>query len=693
MHYTFANYMHNDILKYNFHNSEWMSGLYMTYDNIINMNPQEQIKNISLSPDILFSSSIKKISGMSSNYSVKMHEQPYFLDFFKANLLHEIYISTTNHEIKQAIIHQGYDAVIFSLFVHDKIEFDESVFNLVQERNYFLLNLLRYEKENGEKPYDKINQYLEYYKEDDFLNYFLHNCEELNNVDFTNICDISSFFDKCKHYHFETDLPDKRSNLQRLMSSRKHRVAIKENLFDYLKYEKQFNSKYKNINFTKISFAENLHHRIQSCIFESEMKKLSREMDRLFTKSQKNIFFKNPSLYSYLFSLYTDETKKQKNKIDKVLRIFSVFPELSDEYLQHYCEEKIKQLYDRDAHQVTLIRKLFEHINIDQLEDQYKVELVKNSFKNNNLGLLKLTNQKIPFIKYTSPDILNEKFFEGNYILNNTWNFLLKEENSEIFNHLFIDESKKNKNKEDILLERVVDNKNENIDFLFMLNNNNAEWFRSNKDKIITKIDVLFKETSANRYSKLFHKHKGFYFLNNEQINPLWSDINLLTEEKCIALLNSNFDEQNIELLYIFNPSFFERDNILLFTNSKFASKNFLALNKMILLYCKKTLDSTVLAKFIDLINDYNGNNAYSELFAISKLWLREISTMRPDDKEILQNEIANLEEKNKSNSPHLIARVQELKDYRFKIFIHFEKILLNPVIERENTLIKRKRM
>lgn len=104
-------------------------------------------------------------------------------------------------------------------------------------------------------------------------------------------------------------------------------------------------------------------------------------------------------------------------------------------------------------------------------------------------------------------------------------------------------------------------------------------------------------------------------------------------------------------------------------------------------------MDSTVLAKFIDLINDYNGNNAYSELFAISKLWLREISRMRPDDNEILQNEIANLEDKNKLNSPHLIARMQELKDYRFKIFIHFEKILLNPAIERENTLIKRKRM
>lgn len=693
MHYTFANYMHNDILKYNFHNSEWMSALYMTYDNIINMNPQEQIKKIWLSPDILFSSSIKKISDMSSDYSVKMHEQPYFLDFLKANLLHEIYISTNNHEIKQAIIHQGYDAVIFSLFLHDKIKMDESVFNLVEKRNYFLLNLLTYEKGNEDKSYDKINQYLEYYKEDDFLNYFLHNCEELNNVDFTNICDISNFFDKCTHYHFETDLPDKRNNLQRIMSSKKHRVATKVKLLDYLKYEKEFSRKYQNIDFKKISFAENLHHRIQTCIFESEMKKLSREMDRLFTKKQKNIFFKNPSLYSYLFSLYTDETKKQKNKIDKVLRIFFVFPELGNEYLQHYCEEKIKQLYDKNGHQVILIRKLFEHINIDKLEVQYKIELVKNSFKNNNSGLLNLTNQKIPFIKYISPDILNEKFFEGNYILNNTWNFLLQEENFEIFNHLFIDESNKNKNKEYTLLERVVDNKNENIDFLFMLNNNNAEWFTSNKDKVINKIDILFKKTSSNSYSKLFHKNKGFYFLNNEQINPLWADVNLLTEKKCIDLLNSNFNEQNIELLYIFNPSFFKKENILLFTNSKFASKNFLALNKMVLLYCKKTLDSTVFAKFIDLIDDYNGNNAYSELFAISKLWLREISKMRPNDKGILKNEITNLEKKDKSNSSSLISRIQELKDYRFKIFSHFEKVLLNPAIEKGNTAFKRKRM
>lgn len=693
MHYTFANYMHNDILKYNFHNSEWMSALYMTYDNIINMSHQEQIKNISLSPDILFSSSVKKISDMSSNYSVKMHEQPYFLDFLKANLLHEIYISTNDHEIKQAIIHQGYDAVIFSLFLHDKIEMDESLFNLVQKRNFFLLNLLMYEKGNDDKSYDKINQYLEYYKEDDFLNYFLYNCEQLNNVDFTNTCDISSFFEKCQHYHFGTELPDKRSNLQRLMNSRKSRIVTKVKLLDYLKHEKEFGRKYQNIDFKKISFAENLHHRIQSSIFVSEMKKLSKDMDSLFTKKQKNVFFKNPSLYSYLFSLYTDETKKQKNKIDKVLRIFSVFPELNNEYLQHYCEDKIKQLYEKNAHQVTLIRKLFENINLDQLDDQYKVELVKQSFKSNNAGLLKLTNQKIPFVKYASPDILNEKFFEGNYILNNTWDFLLKEENFKIFNHLFINESNKNKNKEDIILERVMNNTNENIDFLFMLNNDNAQWFRLNKDTVINKIDILFKKTSSNSYSKIFHKNKGFYFLNNEKINPLWADINLLTEEKCIDLLSSNFNEQNVELLYIFNPSFFEKENILLFTNSKFASKNFLALNKMVLLYCKKTLDSTIFAKFIDLINDYDGNNAYSELFAISKLWLREISKMRPNDKGILQGEITNLEKKDKLNSSSLISRVQELKDYRFKIFVHFEKIVLNPLIETGNSSLKKKRM
>lgn len=684
MNISFSHFINNDIRLGNLHDSGWLAAIYKKYNFISLLDDDSKIKEIYLSPHDFFYNDLKNDNSINKSDKEKLLQLPHLLEFSKTVILYELFLNTNSENIKNNILNNESDMVVFSAFLNNKITLNNTIFNKIKHKNHFLFNLLK----NNES--DKTKEFLNFYTEEDYVYYFLQDTEK----QFKKICDIHGFMNKCESDYFNDEKSEKKSHLYRLLNSSSNISKNLHNpkLLDFITDNKDLYDKYRTFNYKKIIFSSQIHERYKRIIFKNELNKLSKDLNSYLSKEEILAFFNSESFYNDLFFLDTWDAKKENIKIKKTLFTFDLFEEVKNKYLQHYCIEKISKFYDYSNKNIKSLKLLFNYTDLNLIDDKTKQKFILNSLMSNNKGKIELTNKYIPFHQYIDRAFIEKNVINNNSFLYNTYYFLLKEKN--ILN--MFSETKLFNNDEKTLLTLILNGTSNKLNILFLLTERNKDLVLKRKDSILADLNNFLKKTDLRNSPNdtLITKNSGYYFLKNENISKEWNNIQFINDEESYKFLKNNWSEKTIELVRVLNYRFFSnKENLINLMNKDFIKKDIICLTKINLFYFLDSKDTSLINQQNLLIQEYSHTDKYSKLISAYNLWINEIKSCYTEKQPTLENLLINLRINQNSNNI-LGNRIEILNEINTLIFQEVEKLsIYNNVKISENSLLRKKRL